>query len=286
MKTLEEIKQQFEKPLAEIYPAKEIESMFFLVIEYVLGWSKIKSRLEINTLIEEDQIISIGLITIDLSKSIPLQYALGKMEFYGNMFHVNSAVLIPRQETEELVRWIVNTVKEERDSSSIRLLDIGTGSGCIPISVKKEVPGAHVIAIDVSECALETADINAQNNKVSIEFEELDILKESLTRFELLDIVVSNPPYVLESEKELMHKNVLEYEPHLALFVKDKDPLLFYRRIAQVTFESLKTGGFLFFEINEKYGQEIVNLLASLNYQNIVLKKDINGKDRMIRCER
>ena len=165
-------------------------------------------------------------------------------------------------------------------------MDIGTGSGCIPIVLAKNLSSAKVFGLDISVEALEIARQNNKINSVKVQFDEYDVLNNDLSSYSNFDIIVSNPPYVLESEKILMHKNVLEYEPHLALFVKDSDPLVFYKRIAELAVKSLKTGGFLFFEINEKYGQETVNLLESLSYENVQLKKDINGKERMIRCKK
>ena len=285
MKTLKEIQRNFENSLAEIYPKQEIESLFCLVVEHMLGWSKLKLITEYNTLIKQDKSSDIEYIADKLQKNIPIQYVLGETEFYGLRFKLNEHVLIPRQETEELVRWILDSLKNT-NSDQPKILDIGTGSGCIPISLEKNLVCAKIFGLDISKEVLQIASSNNRLNSTSVKFDELDILRNDLSKYSNLDVVVSNPPYVLETEKKLMHKNVLEHEPHLALFVNDNEPLLFYSRIANIAFESLKTDGFLFFEINEKYGQETVNLLESLSYKNIQLKKYINGKDRMIRCEK
>ncbi|MBL4653276.1 MAG: peptide chain release factor N(5)-glutamine methyltransferase [Flavobacteriales bacterium] len=285
MKPLSEIRQYFEKELSGLYSEREIDSQFLLLVESVLKIERHEIRSNTNTLINDNQIIDIYDVISKLSLSIPLQYAIGETEFYGLKFKVTKSVLIPRQETEELVRWIINTLKTVTEYP-IKILDIGTGSGCIPIVLAKNLSSAKVFGLDISVEALEIARQNNKINSVKVQFDEYDVLNNDLSSYSNFDIIVSNPPYVLESEKILMHKNVLEYEPHLALFVKDSDPLVFYKRIAELAVKSLKTGGFLFFEINEKYGQETVNLLESLSYENVQLKKDINGKERMIRCKK
>jgi release factor glutamine methyltransferase len=250
-----------------------------------------------------------------LKQEIPIQYLLGKTSFFGLDFNVNPDVLIPRPETEELVEWIVESGKWEAGrgklevgsqklevgSQEIKILDIGTGSGCIAISLAKNIPNAVVFAGDISEKALVTAQKNAEINKVEVNFIHVDILNiddlEQLptshchpelvegplpTKF---DIIVSNPPYVRELEKIEIKKNVLDFEPHLALFVSDNDALIFYKKIAELAQKSLNPNGKLFFEINQYLGKEMMDLLRKMNFKNVELRKDIYGNDRMIKAE-
>jgi release factor glutamine methyltransferase len=234
-------------------------------------------------------------VLAELKKEKPIQYILGETEFYGLPFLVNENTLIPRPETEELVEWIIKSTNYEILSTKLRILDIGTGSGCIAISLAKNITNAEVSAIDISEKALATAKKNAEINKVEVSFINIDILKINdlaelpTSNFQLptqFDIIVSNPPYVRNLEKAEIKPNVLEYEPHLALFVEDTDALLFYRKIADLAKENLSENGMLFFEINQYLGKETVELLENLGFKNIELKKDIYGNDRMIRSTR
>jgi len=220
-------------------------------------------------------------IIMELKTGKPLQYVLGYTEFYGLRFVVNPATLIPRPETEELVEWILNSVDKTK---SISILDIGTGSGCIPITLKKNLPHAHISAIDISHEALQTAKINAELNEVEIDFLEADILKDLQPITHNLQLIVSNPPYVTPTDKTQMHVNVVDFEPHTALFVPQEDPLLFYKAIADFAITNLSTDGLLFLEINESYGQETIELLSSKGLKSIELKKDMSGRDRMIRA--
>jgi release factor glutamine methyltransferase len=217
-----------------------------------------------------------------LKKSEPLQYVLGWTEFYGIPFVVDSRVLIPRPETEELVDWIAG----DNDSGQIRLLDIGTGSGCIAVSLAKLLPQALVEAWDVSPDALAVACHNAKENGVYVLFREVDVLVQQVADVnQKFNILVSNPPYVMNSEKKQMHGNVLDHEPHLALFVEDSDPLLFYRRIAELGTSLLVVGGTLYFEINAAKGHDMVEMLQKMGYVDVRLKQDLSGKDRMIRAK-
>jgi release factor glutamine methyltransferase len=208
----------------------------------------------------------------ELSTGKPLQYVQGHTEFYGLPFKVNPSVLIPRPETEELVEWVLNGAFPQ---SAINILDIGTGSGCIAISLKKNLPQANVWAIDISAAALETAKQNAELNNLT---------HNSQLTTHNYNIIVSNPPYVTPTDKDLMHTNVTDFEPHTALFVPQDDPLLFYKAIADLAADKLATGGLLFFEINESYGDETVEMLKSKLFQNIELRKDMSGRDRMIKA--
>ena len=275
-----EIKKIFISELSEIYPETEIQSFFNLLIEFKLNLSRIDLALNPKKKLDKDEVDYFQKALTSLKKQIPIQYIIGETEFYGLPFKVNSNVLIPRPETEELVDWIINDTK---NSSKIKLLDIGTGSGCIPISLAKNIPNAEVFAIDISPEAIKTAKENAKLNNVAINFIEADILKtqELPTSF---DIIISNPPYVRELEKEMMQENVLANEPHLALFVKDKNPLLFYNKIADLAKNHLTSDGNLYFEINQYLGNKTIELLESKNFKNIILKKDIFEADRMIKA--
>lgn len=225
---------------------------------------------------EKQNIIS---IVKRLLNNEPIQYILGKTEFYGLEFKVSPAVLIPRPETEELIEWILLETKKINP----HILDIGTGSGCIAITLAKKMQYATVDAWDISESALEIARQNAITNNVSVEFSNVDVLK-SLSVRKYFDIIVSNPPYIKESEKEKMEKNVLDYEPHEALFVANNDALIFYNRITDIAKENLNENGVLYFEINRANGVEIVQMLKRKGLMNIELKKDISGNNRMIRA--
>jgi release factor glutamine methyltransferase len=220
-----------------------------------------------------------------LKKEIPIQYILGVTHFYGLEFEVNSAVLIPRPETEELVDWIIQHSKLKAQHSKFKILDIGTGSGCIAISLAKNLPNAEVFALDVSEQALATTKRNAEKNQVQLAFIHQSIL-ETEDLAQEFDVIVSNPPYVRELEKQEIKKNVLDNEPHLALFVEDNDALIFYRKIAQLAQKNLNPKGQLYFEINQYLGQEMLDLLRGMGFKNCELRQDIYGNDRMIQCSK
>ena len=285
----------FLQELSALYDPQEIESFFYLILECFHNKKRIDLALNPNMEMDAMQLLRWESVLAELKKEKPIQYILGETEFYGLPFLVNENTLIPRPETEELVEWIIKSTNYEIQSTKLRILDIGTGSGCIAISLAKNIPKAEVSAIDVSEKALATAKINAEINKVEVSFINVDILKINdlvelpTSNFQLptqFDIIVSNPPYVRNLEKAEIKPNVLEYEPHLALFVEDTDALLFYRKIAQLAQQNLSENGKLFFEINQYLGKETVELLEDLGFKNIELKKDIYGNDRMIRCEK
>ena len=217
-----------------------------------------------------------------LQKNEPIQYIIGIESFCGLTFEVDPNVLIPRPETQELVSWIV---EDCRADEAIRILDIGTGSGCIPVSLAKQLPMAEVESWDISEGALEVASRNCERNGVKVLLRQKDVLNASPEGV-FYDVIVSNPPYIADREKVDMEANVLDWEPSLALFVPDDDPLLFYRKIAQLGCEMLKEGGSLYFEINRAYGQETSLMLNKLGYNQIELKKDSWGNDRMIKAKR
>jgi len=280
---LKNYKTIFLQELSSWYDEKEIESFFYLVLENFHQKKRIDLALNPELTMDAKQLLHWESIVEELKKQKPIQYILGETEFYGLRFLVNENVLIPRPETEELVDLIIANHLKIQQTNNLKILDIGTGSGCIPISLKKNLPNAEVFALDVSEKALATAQQNAALNEVEVLF----ILKDILQTNDLeqqFDIIVSNPPYVRNLEKVEINPNVLEYEPHLALFVEDNDALLFYRKIAQLAKKNLMPDGKLYFEINQYLGKETVQLLEDLDFKNIELKKDIYGNDRMICC--
>jgi release factor glutamine methyltransferase len=269
------------KELDGIYPKGEIESMISLIFDKLKGYSRTQLILADSELLGEKEQENISQIVDRLKKFEPIQYILGSTEFYNLPFYCNPGVLIPRPETEELVDWIV----QENKPGKPTILDIGTGSGCIAVSLQKNIENSIVYACDISPVSIETARKNAILNHVSVTVVSFDILNKTPEfTFPELDIIVSNPPYVRETEKAQMERNVLDYEPELALFVADAKPLLFYDKIADFAKENLKNNGRLYFEINEAFGNECVEMLASKGFSGIILKQDINGKDRMIGC--
>ncbi|MCH4553007.1 peptide chain release factor N(5)-glutamine methyltransferase [Aestuariibaculum lutulentum] len=284
---LKEIQQQYHQELDLIYGKEEVDSFFFLLIESFYGMTRIKLAIDSEASVENGAKMLEALE--QLKDEQPIQYIIGETEFFGLPFKVNPYTLIPRPETEELVEWIIKH-QPKLNHETLNILDIGTGSGCIAISLAKNIPTAKVYALDVSPGALSTAKQNAELNNVSIEFIEANILNSETWsddfKNEKFSIIVSNPPYVREQEKQLMKPNVLNNEPHLALFVKDENPLLFYKAIAQFASTNLEPQGALFFEINEFLGREMIHLLTTNNFVNIQLKQDIFKKDRMIKGEK
>jgi release factor glutamine methyltransferase len=244
--------------------------------------SRLQQITETNTKVPNSDYNQIMSITKRLLSHEPIQYILGETEFYGLKFRVNQAVLIPRPETEELVDWIIRDHK----NSALTIVDVGTGSGCIAVTLAKNLIQSTVYALDVSEQALEQAKANAQLNEVVVQFFQTDVLKQPWPGFtKKPDLIVSNPPYVTQKEKKQMQANVLDYEPSLALFVSDDDPLLFYREIATQARNLLADEGWLYFEINEALGNQTATLLEALGYRQIELRADINGKHRMIKAQ-
>ena len=274
MEKVSNIIPYFIKQLNGIVQEREIISLAYISIDFLLGYNRSDCIIHADKDITIDMSDKIKQIIADLKTNKPIQQVIGEAEFYGLKFKVNEHALIPRPETEELVQWIL-----EHEFNFA--LDIGTGTGCIPIALKKN-KDAEILAIDVSESALLVAKENAKINKVEINFLLQDILKT--TALPKVDVIISNPPYVLDKEKELMLTNVLDNEPHLALFVPNNNPLLFYKKIAYLAFTSLSKNGMLFFEINERFGRETVSMLGAIGFVDIELKKDINDKDRMIKA--
>lgn len=283
MKLLD-IKETFVRELNGMYPEQECVSFFNILIDFYYQVSRLQLAVNINLEVQDYSKMLEALVL--LKQQVPIQYITGETLFYGLHFCVTKNTLIPRPETEELVDWIINT--NCKLEIPIRVLDIGTGSGCIAIALAKHMPKAQVYAIDVSKEALKVAKSNAEKNNVSITFLEQDILAPDASNMDALldvnfDVIVSNPPYVRHLEKKMMHANVLNNEPHLALFVADDDPLKFYQAITKFAKAKLKTKGTLFFEINEYLGTEMKNLLQTEGFKDIDLKQDFFGKDRMLK---
>lgn len=281
---IKEYRNQFIQELTPIYDAGEAESFFYLILEEKHQLRRIDLALNPDLVFSGEEIVFWNSILEQLKKEIPIQYLLMKTSFYGLDFEVNENVLIPRPETEELVEWIITDNSKIQRSNNLKILDIGTGSGCIAISLAKNIPDAQVYAIDVSEKALATAKRNAEINNVDVTFITQNILETEDLK-QQFDIIVSNPPYVRNLEKEEIKKNVLENEPHLALFVEDNDALIFYKKIAELSKKNLLPNGQLYFEINQYLGKEMIDLLEKENFKNIELRKDIYGNDRMIRAD-
>lgn len=275
---LKELRDHFYQQLTPLYPKEELRSFFYLLSEEYLNLQPAEITLQLDTEVTTAQHALFDEALDRLLQEEPIQYIVGETEFFGLPFKVTPAVLIPRPETEELVEWVIDELRIK--DSGFSILDIGTGSGCIAISLAKHLPKATVCALDISKEALHVAEQNAKHNGVDVGFLERDILKtESL--LQSFDVIVSNPPYIKENEQEKMQNNVLQHEPTKALFVPDTDPLIFYKKIAQLGQKHLNKDGKLFFEINEAHGQEMVVLLEALGYTNVVLKQDVFGKDRM-----
>ena len=274
MEKVSNILSYFREELSAVADEREITSWYYIYMQYLLVYNRSDCIINSNQVLNKSQLSKIKQIVAELKTHKPIQYILGKTEFYGLKIKVNEHTLIPRPETEQLVDWILK-------ENFVAALDIGTGSGCIPIALAKHTD-AKVLAIDVSEDALLIAEENAKNNEVEIDFIHQDILQTNY--LQKVDLIVSNPPYVLESEKEKMQENVLDYEPALALFVEDKNPLIFYKKIASLAFNFLNENGKLFFEINAKFGKETIEMLVDIGFVNIELKKDMNDKDRMIKA--
>ena len=254
-----------------------------MILEEKQKLKRIDLALQPDLLFSEEELVVWNSILQELLKEIPIQYVLGKTSFYGLDFDVNPNVLIPRPETEELVEWILESCKSKGITQKIRILDIGTGSGCIAISLAKNIQNGAVFALDVSEQALATAKKNASSHAVTVTFIHQSIF-ETADLQQQFDIIVSNPPYVRNLEKEEIKKNVLDNEPHLALFVADNDALIFYKKIAELAQKNLSPNGQLFFEINQYLGAEMVDLLEKMNFKNVELRKDMYGNDRMTKA--
>ena len=284
--TIKKYRQYFINSLEDLYSIEELQSIFYLLAEKLLHLSRIDIALQLDDTLTSDEEINFNKAIDRLKIYEPVQYILGETEFFGYPFLVNKQVLIPRPETEELVSWII----EDVDKKETTILDIGTGSGCIAISLAKKLNNAVVSAIDISNKAIEVAKKNALINNVNVEYSSVDVLnlEDKLVLQDKwkskFDIIVSNPPYVRMQEKKLMQLNVIDHEPDIALFVEDDDPLLFYKRISELSRQYLKHNGTLYLEINEYLGVEMEKMLNEAGFKHVELKKDMFGKNRMIKC--
>jgi release factor glutamine methyltransferase len=267
--------------LSELYDTEEAKSIMRLVFQEKLGINRIDLALNNHKEVDTKNLKGIYQIIEKLAKGAPVQQILGTTNFYNIRLRVNKSVLIPRPETEELVQWIL----KDNTAEELEVLDVGTGSGCIAIALALGLPLSHVTGVDISQQALELAQINSISNNAYIDLMNLDILQEdNWKKLKYFDIIVSNPPYVLESEKEEMHINVLDHEPHVALFVPDEDPLLFYEKIAEMALKHFVKGGKLYFEINAAYGKQVKKMLTAKGYKDVMIKKDINDRNRFVKA--
>ncbi|PTN08350.1 peptide chain release factor N(5)-glutamine methyltransferase [Mangrovibacterium marinum] len=272
--------QYIRQELRDNYPPEEVESFIRLIFSWLKSYSLSDLILKKDDQLSNDDREKIIDIVARLKRHEPIQYIFGEADFYDLTFQVSEHVLIPRPETEELVDWII----KDRPHAGTRIMDAGTGSGCIPVALKKNLPEAIVSACDISAHALAIAHKNAEQNQAEVYFFEMDILSSTQTSLDhQIDILVSNPPYIRLSEKELMHANVLDFEPHHALFVENEQPLLFYEALARFAQTNLVPGGLIYWEINEAFGKECCELLHQFGFTDIILRKDLNGKDRMVK---
>jgi release factor glutamine methyltransferase len=277
---IKDISNYYKAKLIPVYNENESNQLIKMLIEHYFGFDRKHLALHPDEKISESEMLIIHFAVRELLANKPIQYIIGKTLFCERWFDVNENVLIPRPETEELVGHAVNFLKK---SSGKRFLDIGTGSGCIAITIALDVEEAEATAIDISAEALELAGLNASKLNAKVNFQQMDILAQIDSYTEhAYDLIVSNPPYVTDNEKSFMKKNVIEWEPHLALFVNDNDPLQFYRRITDFSKFQLKSGGMLLFEINELYSKEVSSLLFENKFTNVIVINDIHGKSRFV----
>lgn len=297
--------------LEKLYGSDEANALIMILLEHYFNIDKIKIALEPDLRLSESELLTLHFAVKELLKNKPVQYIIGETEFCGMRFFVNENVLIPRPETEELINQLISCsvnqlavnphpsfrpdierreMGAEKSPANISILDIGTGSGCIAISLAKLLKDSYVTAVDISEKALEVARKNAETNEVNVHFVHDNILNPHVKTYgrasQQFDIIVSNPPYVCESEKSDMRANVLDYEPSTALFVSDNDPLVFYRKILEFAQKTLKPNGAVWFEINEKFGKEMKNLCLEKGFKNVEIIKDFRGKERIVRAQR
>jgi release factor glutamine methyltransferase len=277
--------------LESIYGSDEANALIMVLLEHYFNIDRVKIALEPDLRLSESELLTLHFAVKELLKNRPIQYIIGETEFCGMRFFVNENVLIPRPETQEMVEMIADFAR--RDNACVirtgcKIIDIGTGSGCIAISLAKMIPNSDVTAVDVSEKALEMARKNAEANGVNVHFVLDDIFKPTTTELidNHFDIIVSNPPYVCESEKSEMRANVLDHEPSSALFVPDSDPLVFYRKILEFAQKTLKPNGQIWFEINERFGKETAELCREKGLKNVEIIKDFRGKERVVRAQR
>ena len=274
MKRVKEILELYKQELSDFYNPNEIQAIFYRLLPDFYGIERLDVSLNPDLKVDETKLLS---ALSELKQHKPWQYITGQTAFYGLKFKVNPATLIPRPETEELVDWIINDYK---DVPSLRILDVGTGSGAIAISLAANLPDASVTAIDISEVALQTAQANARLHQVAVKFKQINVLNQ-INCEEVYDIIVSNPPYVRDSEKSLMQNNVLQYEPSTALFVSDDNPLLFYEKIVRLALQNRSS--YVYFEINEFLKSELENLLKDFEIATYEFKKDMFDKWRFLK---
>ncbi len=280
-KTVANIIARIKFNLLNQYPESEIQNFIYLIFEYLLNYTKIDIHLNSNLVISEKIAREINEIVNELKKNKPIQYIFKKTEFFGLPFKLTPDTMIPRQETEELVDWIIKDNKENK----FKILDIGTGCGCIAVVLARNLTSCSIEALDISRKAINLAKANARINNAPVRFFRYDILKYGTRKLKRpYDIIVSNPPYIRESEKSTLPGNVLYYEPHKALFVPNNDPLIFYRAIAKFGLQNLNNKGILYLEINEALAKQVAEELDKSNYEKIIVGRDINGKDRMVKA--
>ncbi len=282
---LSDLYEFYKTELSSIYDEGELYAIFELVCEHYLGYSKTDTRLKFQDNLNQSDVLKIYDTAKALKTGAPLQYILGEAHFYDLKFNVNSSTLIPRPETEELVDLVLKSQTTD-NSTLITILDIGTGSGCIPITLKKHLPQAKLTGIDISEKALEVAKSNAIKNNLEVEFLKLDILSNN-AQLSTYNLIISNPPYVLQSESKQMDARVLEHEPHVALFVEDNDPIIFYKRIIDLCDVHLEAKGLLFFELNPLYANAVKNYADDskiFNFTEII--NDMSGKQRFLKAQK
>ena len=279
-------RRHYASELEKIYSSDEANALIMIILEHYFGIDRVKIAMDPELRLSESELLTLHFAVKELLKNKPVQYIIGETEFCGLMFFVEEGVLIPRPETEELVNQLVSWSVSQLPSLSFRVLDIGTGSGCIAISLAKLLKNSVVTAVDVSEKASEIAKKNAEANGVNVRFILDDILNPKNPELidNQYDIIVSNPPYVCESEKSEMRANVLDYEPSTALFVSDDDPLVFYKKILEFAQKTLKPNGEVWFEINERFGREMRNLCLDMGFKNVEIIKDFRGRERIVKA--
>lgn len=295
--SVRDCRRYYASQLESIYGSDEANALIMILLEHYFNIDRVKIALEPDLRLSESELLTLHFAVKELLKNRPIQYIIGETEFCGMRFFVNENVLIPRPETQELVEKLAVSSYQfssfrpkrsevEKSPANVSILDIGTGSGCIAISLAKMIPNSDVTAMDVSEKALEVARKNADANGVNVHFVQDDILKPSTAELidNQFDIIVSNPPYVCDSEKSEMRANVLDHEPSSALFVPDSDPLIFYRKILEFAQKALKPNGQIWFEINERFGKETAELCHSKGFKNVEIIKDFRGKERIVRA--
>ncbi len=280
--TIQAVTTYFKQELGATLDPNELKMTYRIMMEHYFSLSSTDLLIKRDHRFTESELVKVIHCVKRLQKQEPLAHILGATEFYGLPFLVNQHTLIPRPETEELVDWVIN---DHRDAT-ITVLEIGSGSGCIPITLKKYLTNTTITSVDVSEEALKLAHENAQQNGVEVNFLKADILTDSFDAHQQWDIIVSNPPYIAQKEFDSMDKTVTNYEPHLALFVSDDDPLIFYRKIAEVGLQHLSQGGSIYVEINQYLSAQTVSLFQLIGYSQVVLRQDINGNDRMIKAQK